>query len=154
MIARAREFVVANLAAILGVLLALALAALAYQTVRIDGFGFWPFKVEGLAAKAAQADKFKAERDQARAEVKQSEGLRDQEQGQDRASYSNLSERCDARVSTARDAGRIIGEIAYGNVNREPAEVGQLGNAAGPGVRGIVGADRLRRVIGQDAPSP
>ena len=130
-------FIQRNAIALLGGLLVATSSFAVVQTVRIDGLGIGPVKIEGLKAKASRLE---GEASAARKAAAEAGKLRDQEQGQDQASFSAQSTRCAERTIQAVDAGRAIEEITrYDAIPVPAADSG----------RGIVGAGQLRRIVGQ-----
>lgn len=132
---------------ILGGLLAIVLVVAAVQTVRIEGFGIWPLRIEGLQDKADRFERewlaAKQQLKDAKANLKASEELRMRERQQDTTSFTDQAQRCAQRITTARDAAKAIEEITHG----------QAHSTVPAATRGIVPAGQLRRVIGQAAPA-
>lgn len=73
--------------------------------------------------------------------VRLSDALRGQEQSQDKGSFADQSDRCEARVNSALDAARAIEEVTNGH---------DVPQGAGTS-RALVPAIELRRIIGQNA---
>ncbi|PZQ21178.1 MAG: hypothetical protein DI569_13015 [Sphingopyxis macrogoltabida] len=136
MIGRVRSFIAANALAIMGGFTAVAIGVAAIQSVQLHGLKIGPIAIEGCRDKASR---FEAQAKAAAETVAQSEGLRAQEQVQDRQSYSAQSYACDDRVTIAREAAHTIAEVT--KVADTPHS-----SAAGS----IIGAGSLRRIIGQD----
>lgn len=137
----AREFIQGNALAIVGAVAVAAAGVAVVQTIRIDGFHVWPVHYVGLAERAEQVAEVKAD-------LGKSEQARSQEQAQASASYAAQSTRCDDRITTARDSAAAIQEIVNGS-HVVAAGDGQDSGAPADAVRGIIGADMLRRVAGQ-----
>ena len=116
---------------------AIALGCAAVQTIRIEGLNVWPIKVEGYAAKV---ERLQTRVHDLEGAAKLSETRRANEQATAVQSFEGATERCETRVTNAREVGRIIEEITNGP--SEPAVDGR---------RIIVGADKLRSIIGEGA---
>lgn len=146
MLNQIKDFVMANLLALLAALLVLVAGFAAWQTVRIDGFGIWPFKSIGLKAKVENLREHLADAERELVGTKEaldaSEVLRALELELGVGAYEELADRCGAQVKRAQVAGQVIGEI----VNGKDAHGAGAGHQ-----RDIVGADRLRLVVGQGA---
>lgn len=129
MISEIRAWIAGKAVMLLAGALAITVLGLAVQTWRVSSL------------KAANAT-LQADVKAAKEATRISEGLRAQEQADASASYGELSNRCEQRVSEARDAAQAIGEIINANGTND-------GGSRGAD-RGIVPAGQLRRVIGQD----
>lgn len=126
MIAAVRSWIAARALPLLGGALGAAVLGFAVQTWRVSELKADVARLRGEVKAASEAAKL-------------SEALRAQEQAQDKASFSDLSSRCEQRVITAIDSAKAIEEVTYANA---PAP-------AGVAARPIVGAGQLRRIIGQ-----
>ncbi|MGQ3289027.1 hypothetical protein [Sphingopyxis sp.] len=135
MIGRIRSFIAANAIAVMGGVAAVSIGIAAFQTVQLHGFKIGPVSVEGCRDKAAR---FERQAKAAAELLALSEGLRAQEQVQDKGSYASQASACEARVSTAREAARTIAEVTKVETIPNDAAVGS-----------IIGPDLLRRIIGQ-----
>ena len=137
MIGRVRKLLAANALAIVGGIAVASIGVAAFQTVQLHGFKIGPVSVEGCRDKAAR---FEAQAKAAAELLALSEGLRAQEQVQDKGSYASQADACEARVVIARDAVRTIAEVTKVETIPNDAAVGS-----------IIGADSLRRIVGQTA---
>lgn len=134
-IGRIRSFIAGNALAIVGGIAVASIGVAAFQTVQLHGFKIGPVSIEGCRDKAAR---FEAQAKAAAELLALSEGLRAQEQVQDRGSYASQASACEARVSTAREAIRTIAEVTKVETTSDSPTVGS-----------IIGADSLRRIVGQ-----
>lgn len=133
MIAAIRAWLATRAIALLCGALAVALIGAAVQSWRVSSLKADNAKLRGEVKTAVET-------------VKLSEAMRAQEQVQDKNSYADLSDRCEARVTTAIDAARAIHEVTNANVSNDRANAGAD--------RAIVPASQLRRIIGQAQGGP
>lgn len=93
-----------------GLVIAVLVALLAVQTVRLEGFKLWPFSIEGAGPKAARLQRTIDDIDKAQKEANRR--LREAKEAAER-NYRDLAERIDDDAETARagamdDAERFI----------------------------------------------
>lgn len=145
-----RDFIQRNAIVMLSSLLAVSVASSIVLAVQVYGFSVGPFEIEGLRDKA---ERFEGEAKAAVKVIGETERLRAEENAQARASFTAISERCEKRITTARDAAAAIEEIVHygqGNAPGAASSDDERGDFRGD-ARSVVPADQLRRIVGQTA---
>ncbi len=104
------------LASALGLLCAILLVIAVVQTVRIDGFGIWPLKINGMKAKYETAIDKLAE---ARAELHRISTAKNEQQAE---TAKNTAKAKDRIVIVERDAKRVEAAPLPGQC-RSPKEI-------------------------------